>query len=296
MNLELRWQENIWTSCLHAAQIVAQNRDTERSEKLTAALKAPVERLLGELNTAAVPLNLFWRIALPLSAQIEGKTELARVILRKTLGLDGSESGKASYLGGVLSDLANAYHQAIPSAQQELSLRRRPLQEAWEARGPGLLTLLQRALPEEFIPDKADVILVLPTSGGRGTAHLDYNSVRIEAVLYDPQPELPEVVRLGWLLAQLNLDLPKYSENFSRDRLPLIARLATLPGILYAAEEVELIRSGTISTAKALELWQVSRTGHQALADIVDQWWQVQETRQSPWHIALTALDRMLET
>ncbi|MEW4563317.1 hypothetical protein AB1K70_12375 [Bremerella sp. JC770] len=294
MNLDLRWQENTWTSCLHAAQILAGNPPSGVSEDLVKAVGPAVKSLVSELRMAQVIPKLFWRHALPLSAQIDGKAELAKVVLRKTHGLEASESAYATSIGGALTDLAHAYATAIPKAADELLLRRRPLREAWEARGPGLLHFLQRVLPEEFLPETADVILVLPISGGRGTAHLAYNSVRLEGMLYDPNPQLPEVARLGWLLSQLRLDLPMYSEEIDPDRIGTVARLATLPGILYAAEEVELIRPGTVRLADALKLWQVTHTGHEALAEIVSQWWQTQETRRAPWRIALLALDRML--
>lgn len=295
MNLELRWQENTWTSCLHAAQILAGNPPSGVSEELVSAIAPAAKNLVSELQTAQIPPKLFWRHALPLSAQLDGKVELAKAVLRKTHGLEASESSFVTSIGGALTDLANAYALAVPKAAEELILRRRPLREAWEARGPGLLYFLQRVLPEEFLPETADVILVLPISGGRGTAHLAYNSVRLEGMLYDPNPQLPEVARLGWLFSQLNLDLPKYSEEIDPDRIGLIARLATLPGILYAAEEVELVRPGTVTLADALKLWQVTHIGHEALAEIVQQWWQTQETRQAPWQVALLALDRMVD-
>ncbi len=294
MNLELRWQESAWTSCLHAAQILSGKAPENASEALLTKVAPPARRLVQEVEGAGIAPKLFWRHALPLSAQINGKNELASVVLRKTRGLEISESSSVATIGGVLSDLAAAYQSAVPKVEEELPLRRRPLQEAWEARGPGLIYFLNRVMPEEFIPELATVILVLPVSAGRGTAHLNYNSLRMEAVLYDPNPHLPEVVRLGWLISQLNIDLPKYSELIPPDRVPMIARLATLPAILYAAEEVELIKPGTVTLADALKFWQVTHAGHEALAEIVGQWWQTQETRQASWHVALAGLDRML--
>lgn len=294
MNLELRWQESVWTSCLHAAQILSGSVPENVSEVLQAQIAPPAKRLVQEIERAGIAPNLFWRHALPLSAQISGKNELANIVLRKTRGIEMSESSYVATIAGALSDLAAAYHEAVPKAEQELALRRRPIQEAWEARGPGLLYFLNRVLPEEFIPELATVVLVVPVSAGRGTAHLNYNSLRLEAVLYDPHPQLPEVARLGWLISQLNIDLPKYSELIQPDRVPMIARLATLPAILYAAEEVELIKPGSVTLADALKLWQVAHARHTALAEILQQWWQTQETRQASWHVALAGLDRML--
>ena len=50
---------------------------------------------------------------------------------------------------------------------------------------------------------QCDVLLIHPALGGAGEAHLAYNSVRIEAVLANPNADLPEVVRLAWLIAQV---------------------------------------------------------------------------------------------
>ena len=61
------------------------------------------------------------------------------------------------------------------------------------------------------------MILVQPVLGGAGAAHWLYNSVHIEAVLANPVAELPEVVRLGWLLAQLNFDLPMFVGDLLRE-------------------------------------------------------------------------------
>ena len=293
MNLELRWQENAWTSCLHAAQLVAGRRSAVSAE-LAAAIEPPALEIVQELHFAGIPDRLFWRHLLPLSVHEASKDQLARTAVGKTSGLDAADSSAAARIGQALADLERAYHTAIPNAQEQIALRRRPLQEAWEARGPGLMHFLKQHVPEDFVPESAEVILILPVSSGRGTAHLSYNSVRMEAVLYDPYPQLPEAARLGWLLAQLNLDLAKYGERVHRDRLPLVARLAVLPAVLAAAEEVELVRPGTVTLADALRIWQVTNAGHEALAEIVQKWWSTQETKQAEWPVALAALDRML--
>lgn len=293
MNLELRWQENVWTSCLHAAQIVA-GRNYPVDEALAASIGPIVEEMLHELYFAGISDRRFWRHVLPLSARHPGKAELARIVVGKTSGLAAADSPAAERVGQALTALERAYLKAIPDAENQLKLRRRPLQEAWEARGPGLLFFLKQFVPEDFVPEAADIVLVLPVSGGRGTAHLTYNSLRLEGVLYDPYPQLPEVVRLAWLLAQLNINLPKYGEQVHQDRLPLIARLAVLPAALAAAQEVELMRPGTVTLADALKLWQVTNAGHEALAEIVETWWTTQQAQDAPWNIALAALDRML--
>ena len=99
------------------------------------------------------------------------------------------------------------------------------LREQWEARGPGLLRAVGLRTEESLVADEAQVIVVQPALGGGGQAHLSANAVRIEAVLANPHAELPEVVRLAWLLAQLQLDLPAYSDRIQADRLPHVLSL-----------------------------------------------------------------------
>ena len=68
------------------------------------------------------------------------------------------------------------------------------------------MAAIGRLTERELVVERADVILVHPVLGGGGWAYPPYNAVCFEAVLANPIAELPEVVRLGWLLAQLNLD------------------------------------------------------------------------------------------
>jgi len=293
MNITLNWQENEFTSCLHAAQIAASRSDFHHPS-LPPDFQETAKQVVREAEFAGISSKIFWRNAIPLSVKGISKNDLAEIIVRKAVPQSEESVVSASQISAAILSLSAIYEQAIPDARRQLELRRRPLEEAWEARGPGLMFALGRQLPEEFIPSQADGVLVLPVGGGRGTAHLSYNSFRIEGVLYNPHEELPEVVRIAWLIAQLNIDLPIYSETIPRDQLPLVARLAVLPGILAAAEEVDLIDTARCDLARALELWQVTKMGHETLAALVEQWWSVQSTREMPWHVALAALDQML--
>ena len=62
---------------------------------------------------------------------------------------------------------------------------------------------------------------------------------------------------MGWLLAQLNLDLPQFAGRIAgaraqRDR----TGLALIPPVLAAAEEVELVRFDVERWRRRLPLWQ----------------------------------------
>ena len=143
---------------------------------------------------------------------------------------------------------------------------------------------------DDLVVAAADVILVHPVQGGGGAAHWLYNSVRIEAVLANPLTELPEVVRLGWLLAQLNLDLPKFEGDLRRDRAAVIGPIAMIPPVLAAAAQVELARLDVPTLATALTAWRIDQVEPAALLD----WWEAYLASRASWTVALGALDRML--
>ena len=92
-----------------------------------------------------------------------------------------------------------------PRLTEELLLRQRPLRELWEAHGPGLLYQISRQQSLE-LPSKAQIVTVLPIHGGGGEAIAEHESVVIETVLANPIGNLPEILRLAWLIAQLSPD------------------------------------------------------------------------------------------
>jgi hypothetical protein len=291
--MQLRWIANRSVSCLHAAEALAAGRASANSE-LASKLDVPVRQLVAKLSTGGVPLEAFWSHAVPLSAGLEANGELTKVALTKAVGSDRA----AVVAGGVAAailELKKTYSDALPTILDDLTLRSGPLREQWEARGPGLLAGIGRLTERELIAEQADVYPVDPLLGGDGVAHLAYNSVRIEAVLANPVQELPEVVRLGWLLSTLQIDLPKYSEQIRRDRVPLLARLAMLSPALEAAADVELVRPGPQMLSVALDTWHVSTVKPTAeLAETVARWWETYREGRPPWHVALAALDKML--
>jgi hypothetical protein len=160
---------------------------------------------------------------------------------------------------------------------------------------------MKRLTEADLLVDEASVVLVYPALGGGGTAHPANNSLRFEAVLANPLEQLPETVRLGWLVSQLNLDLPKFSERIPRDRLRAIIALAMLPPALASASEVELARNDAATLSLALKSWCDAWPASFVvgpeidLADTLSRWWETYQTSRPPFAIALAALDEMLK-
>ena len=264
-------------------------------ERLRAALQKPVASLLAELRGGGIEAQEFFEQAVPLAADFESNRELAERILAKLPSGSGELNQQAAgRLAGWFTELEAAFTSAVPRVVDDLALRSGPLRDQWEARGPGLLAAIARKTEPGVLPPSAEIVLVHPALGGAGAAYLSYNKAILEAVLTNPLNDLPETVRLGWLLSTLNLDLPKYSETLRRERLPLLARLAMLPAALAAAEDVELIGNPP-SLTRALTAWRLASAGAaQSLAETLSQWWTTYQDSRPPWDVALAALDQLL--
>ncbi|EAQ77590.1 hypothetical protein [Blastopirellula marina] len=290
MKPELTWLASSSASFMHVAELLRRG-DTIDDSGLAAVIQQPLDLLCAELDTSGINIRQFWRHVVPLAAGIESEQELVDVIFRK---IGGGGPGASARIAGRIRDLKLAMRNAKPHLTDELAQRGGPLREHWEARGPGLLRQFADLTSDDLVVETAQVILVQPCRGGGLRAHLPYNSVRMEAVLYDPEPKLPEVVRLAWGISQLNLDLPVYSEVISPDRLPTIAGLAALPAILTAGEHVELTKFNPDTLILACELWRFPQGPQIDLPSTAMRWWETYQQSRAPWAVALQALDRMV--
>ncbi|MCC9604484.1 hypothetical protein LOC68_27810 [Blastopirellula sp. JC732] len=291
MKPELTWLASSSASFLHVAELLRRG-ETINDPALAQAAAEPLALLTADLETSGMDVRRFWRHVVPLAAGIENEKELVEVVIRKIGGGGGPED--SSRVSGRIRDLKLAMRTAKPNLTDELTQRGGPIREHWEARGPGLLRYFGFLTSEDLLTETATVILVLPCRGGGLRAHLPYNSVRLEAMLYDGEPKLPEVVRLAWGLAQLNLDLPIYSDLISQDRLPTIAGLAVLPPILASAEYVELTQFNEANVKLACETWRFPQGVGLDLAGTALTWWNTYQQSKPPWPVALQALDRMV--
>lgn len=286
----LRWIADRSVNCLHAAAAMLEGRACAPAP-LVAALDRPVAALGAALEALRIEAEPLMRHLVPLAASIDDPTELVRRALLKAFG-PGLYDASLSQLGGFVAGIKSAAALALPDVLDELELRGGPLREQWEARGPGLLALVSQRTAAELLVESADIFLTSPVLGGDGEAHLSYNSVRIEAVLANPHAELPEGVRLAWLLAVLNQDLPRYSENLSPRTRDWVVRLAMLPPVLEAAAEVEWAANTPDVLATALRVWHLS--DGRPLAETLSTWWQTYAESRPGWSVALRALERLL--
>ena len=289
--LQLHWRPHLTTSCLHAAEALARGRPLA-DQLLAEAIAAPAEELKRAVASDASSAPRLWRWLLALATSAGSNRELALQALTKTVGRQRAEM-RLNRLAAALAGLEAAVRRAFPDLPGELELRMRPLREQWEARGPGLMRGVANRTEEALLVEEAHVIAVQPALGGGGQAHLSANAVRIEAVLANPHAELPEVVRLAWLLAQLQLDLPAYSDRIHADRLPHVAAFAALMPVLEAAQEVELVQFSPALLERAIAAWGLTVPADIQATQVVLQWWETYRESRPPFPVALTALDQM---
>ncbi len=293
MPIELQWKASRSAACLYAIDAVRQGR-VLRNSALAAALAEPGEALLRELRVNHIAPEQIMGHLVPQAARIDNNRQLAEFVLRKLFGSVGMIPDTAVRLGGRIADVENSVAEAVPDLLDELANLADPLQRTWELHGPLLLGYVGRLTDERLIADTAEVLVVPATTTGGGAAYLAYNCVSIEPVASNPVADLPEIVRLAWLVAQLQIDLPMFSENILAARRPLVAALAMLPPVLAAAERSRLAHCDTVTMQQAVEHWGIATPNGIDPVDVTERWWNIYCESHPPVEVALAALDRML--
>ena len=289
MATTLNWRVSSSASALHAAGAIVHG-GVLADAGLASALAESAVLLQETIQSAQLPEERFWRNLLGVSAGTENNRELARLALVKTIGRGAAAETIEQRIAAAIAAVEAAFHRCLPKLTEELPLRIGPLREQWEARGPGFLRQIGLLTDEALLVEQAEVVVIHPALGGGGEAWLAGNQVRIEGVLANPLQHLPEVVRLGWLISQLNFDLPALSENVNAERLPRLAKLAMLPTALAAGNAVELCQDSPDLLAAALSDWRLA-----ADATVLTQWWETYRDSRPPFAVALAALDKMLD-
>lgn len=245
MNAQLQWIAAPPASPLHAAAMLATGYKLVDVDAI-AQLSPIIAQTAVELRREQIDSRRFWANVVPWGAG------LAPPLSRKI----------ATQL------LANLECCNLAISRDELLLRLGPLREAWDSRGPGLWHCLSRVVREKIAPPTSSIILVRPALGGGGTAFPQAAAISLEAVLANPLRELPEAVRLAWLLAQLAF----VTGEAGRHNLSLVL----IAVVLAAAEEVELARCDLSTIRTALKAWHVEKDlpECETLAASIYSWWQ----------------------
>ncbi len=219
--------------------------------------------------------------------------DLAKAVIEHCLGSKSSSSTNTDSLAGWITEIEAATRLLYPKLLEQLELRSRPLRELWDGYGQGLMAHIRRMTSNQLLAEQAEIILVQPALGGFGESHPLFNKVRIEAVLANPIPELPEIVRLAWLVSQIR------GPRSTMTKLPIeraieLHRLAILPAVLAAAQLVELSQVDEAHVALAIEQWHIPVPAQAPVSKQLIAWWETYLQTKPEWEIGLMALDRML--
>jgi len=293
MNYKLHWRTSCVASCIHAADVVARGLASTDSS-LSSAIGESVHQLTTEVQESEIRAEQFWKQLLALSSQTEDVNQLVENTLRDTLKRDSSKDA-VSHISLLVTDIVSAVSKHVGDINELLKLRAVPIRQQWEARGPGMMSKITQLSNESLTIDNATVVLVLPVSGGGGDVHSDQDCVRFEAVLTDTMGQLPEVIRLAWLLSRLAIRRSRRCSSSPLSRLALVEQLAALPLVLSAADHVELLCFDRSAMDLAVSSWIHGVEPTESLSEVVYKWWRGFTGSQTPLTIEMYQLDKTLQ-
>lgn len=299
----MRWTPGDRLSPIHAARcfsIGIQGVD----ESISRGIAGPMANLASRLAGADIDPAIFWPRLVGAAAAGDSDLEACHAALHtarcSVLSIDATAGGLASQL----AEVRMVYQDRYPKLAEQLVLRGRPIREQWDGYSAGLLKRISKLTHPSFLPKSIHTILLSPYRGGDGSLDASSARVWIEAVLTNPIPEIPEVLRLVWLVAQVGLidglsTGPEDSHGdpwVPRSRLPRVAAIAMMPLTLEAAAYLEMIPTPADQLpslfAKAAQSWRIPLDGPEL--DAVGNWWRQFQDLQTPPPVTLKALDRML--
>ncbi len=292
MQTKLHWLVSSLASCFYTLPALIEGKRLT-NPVLAQGFVQSAHGLTAELKLSKIDRSRFLEQATMLAIEARDCSQLASAVLQTCGGHTDPQTH--DHVSSCLSEIYQAFTSAIPDAEEELTVRGQAIRQRWETCGPGLLQAISEVTHPQVVPDQASVVLVSPVLGGGGVALLPRGTVLLEAVLTDPVETLPEVLRLAWLLSQLNLNVPVFCERIPNKRVGRAAALAMLPATLAAAESLGLARCDQPTIALALRTWHLESGLVDEVAAMLSHWWSELCEKKSRFAQALTALDRLLD-
>lgn len=327
MSIELRWSMHGLATALAAADALRRGQLQPRS----AWLAAVAEHLAGlqqSLTASGLDEEACWRHLLPLATMNDGPQMLAAAMFRRLASSQAAAQQMGPEVGRRLAGFEAAIRPHWSQLADGIEAAAEFWQHGWDRVGAPVLTLLGRLTEPDVVASHARVALLPswaaddPAAPAYGEAYPCYNLVLAAAEELnseEPPPSLtrrPEeasttrapgrlspLLRLAWLVAQLQIELPKFSESIPRARQAQLARFALLPAAIQAS-----LAAGALSDVNNRPVEEASepllrqawaewlRPEEQALmpAATLHRWWRTYSTSRPPWSVALTALDHLL--
>jgi hypothetical protein len=263
--------------------------DTELEAQLT-----PLVTRLSALLAGDVPdPDRFFEHLPPLAAEFSGYREISRFALTRLIHSERAARLAAPY-AELLAEIADASVPHIKRLESALDEQFSSLQSTWEADGVALLDNVTLWTDRAIAADDLSVFGVAPVRSGGGAAYPAFNRVCIEIVGETSLPDLPEVVRLVWLVSQLNLDLPMFCEALTPRRAHWVTKLAMLTAVIAGWYNRDAGPLNELQIGTALGAWMGELPEAAAILPALVQWWGVYCERRPAWPVALQALDQYL--
>lgn len=293
-NTKIQWVAHPELSAAHAAYLVS-TRAPCNDPKTEQTLIQPVTEANNRLFSASVDVGQFWQQYL-LQVLSDVPMEQACGVALLAAGANEMQVEQTSKaVANRLGDARLAFTNRYPKLAEQLDLRARPLRERWETYGPGLLNQVGKQIwgdrpPADWWMPQVTALMVQPMRGGDGGYDASGARLWLEAMLTDVDPRVPEVLRVAWLVTSMAID--NYARGTSGE-LSLMRpwSLVSVPLVLNAGRELELLRGEELPMNEAMKLWHFA---DEEVAATVSQWWAVQADSTAPLPARLKRLDEML--
>lgn len=146
--------------------------------------------------------------------------------------------------------LAPQFQHLLGEVEIELNNRLFLLKQQWQARSPGIWSwLARRPGLAECLQASLFIATTLPLFGGQAWHLRNRPGAVVEAVLFDPVPRLPEVLRILQALLQSQLD-----QHFGNQQPDIHFQISSILA-LAAGEQVELTTLESTTWELVLEHW-----------------------------------------
>lgn len=266
------------------------DRKTEQS------LATPVTEINNRLLSASLDIGQFWQSLVAESAFEPGEQRACEIALMQSGCSELQLEQTASLIVNRLGESRMAFKSRFPKLTEQLELRGRPIRDHWGTVGPGLLNNIAKQIwddspPGDWWPPKINGVLVQPMRGGDGGVDVESRKFWIEALLTNADPQVPEVLRVAWLVTQLAIEIHT-RERSSESSGSMPWTIGIVPLVLVAGQHLEIIKEGALPIESTMQLWGLA---DHHVAQIVSRWWQQWQQDPTPMPVGLKQLDKMLQ-
>ena len=294
--MKIRWVPHPELSAAHAAYVVATGARCI-DDKAEQVLVQPVTELNNRLLASSIDVGQFWRQYLLEIMSDVGMEQACETALLSSGGNEMQVEQTSKAIANRLGDARLAFMGRFPKLSEQLDLRARPLRERWETFGPGLLCEIGKQVwgsipPNDWWQSPVTALTVQPIRGGDGGCDALQSRIWFEAMLTDVDSRVPEVLRVAWLVTRVAIE--SHARQSSGDlRLMVPWSLVSVPLVLSAAAQLELISADSLPVSKAMEMWQF---GDARTATTVSQWWIEQQQDDGPLPAKIRQLEERLQS